>query len=130
MSAVPMLPSPVAYSFRTENQGQVDQAEVVLWAEGKFVKGYLRFLEVDGQTIPDPTNFLVSGTLIEDTLRLTQYGAGPVSGGEETVNYLTVHSFSFEGRRWTGNFTRVLFGFPFHTLIQGTFELTRKGWSR
>ena len=130
MPAVPVLPSPVAYTFRTENQGQVDLAEAMLWAEGVFVKGYLRFLQANGQPVPNPENYLVSGSLIDDTLRLTQYGAGPVSGGEETVDYLTIHSFSFEGSWWTGKYTRFVHTWPFRDVIEGTFELTRKDWSR
>jgi hypothetical protein len=126
MSALPVLPSPIAYTFRTENDGEVDQAEVVLWAEGVFVEGFLRFLEVAGQPVADPENFLVTGSLVNGVLRLTQFGAGPEIGGQETVNYLKIQGFTFGGQSWTGTYTRVMNGFPFYHVIDGKFDLVRR----
>ena len=126
ISALPLLPASVVYEFRTENGGQVDLAEVVLWSEGPFVKGYLRFLEVDGEPLTRPENFLVTGTLENEVLRLTQFGAGPEIGGEETVNYLKIEGFSFSGGSWAGSYTRIMNGFPFQHVVDGTFELIRK----
>jgi hypothetical protein len=126
MSALPVLPSPVSYTFHTENQGEVDEAEVVLWADGIFVEGYMRFLEVAGQPVNDPENFLVTGSLVNGVLRLTQFGAGPEVGGQETVNYLKIQGFSFGGEFWTGKYTRIMNGFPFYNVIDGDFDLIRR----
>jgi hypothetical protein len=126
MSALPVLPSPVAYSFSTKNEGEIDHAEVVLWTEGVFVKGYLRFLEVAGEPVGQPENFLVSGSLVNGVLRLTQFGAGPEIGGQETVNFLKIQGFSFGGHSWTGNYTRIMNGFPFQQIIDGNFDLVRR----
>ena len=43
ISALTMLPSPVAYSVRFTYQGRTEEAEASLWTEGAFAKGYLCF---------------------------------------------------------------------------------------
>jgi hypothetical protein len=44
----------------------------------------------------------------------------------DIVNYLKIQGFSFGGQSWTGHYTRIMNGFPFQNVIDGTFELNRK----
>ena len=80
-------------------------------AEGVFVKGYLRFLIVDSEPVENPENYLVTGTLVDGVLRMTQMGAGGLTGGFESVGALRISEFSFSGRAWSGTYTRNIFFF-------------------
>ena len=127
ISALPVLPSPVAYNFRFRYLGITNLAEATIWAEGVFVKGYLRYLELNGKTPLKPTTYFVTGTLANGVLRLTHFGAGPEVGGIETINSLRLEGFSFNRRYFTGTFTRT-FPWLFNPLGQmiGTYELIRQ----
>ncbi len=126
-SALPMLPSPVTYTVTFRSLGRTDEAEAVLWTEGAYAKGYLRFLKIDGIVNTDPATYLLSGTLENGVLRLFLVGAGPDVGGREMINTLKIHDFRFDRRSYSGAYTRVYpwLSFPF-THILGTYELTRR----
>ncbi len=118
ISALPMLPSPVTYTLHTVADARV-QAEGMLWAEGVFVKGFLRYLKINGQLVENPETYLVTGTLVDGILRLSQFG-------EASINYLTIPGFTFRGKSYVGNFKRIVNpAFPFGQVIPGTFTLTR-----
>ena len=127
ISALPVLPSPVAYNFRFRYLGITNHAEATIWAEGVFVKGYLRYLELNGKNPLNSTTYFVTGTLANGVLRLTHFGAGPEVGGIETINSLRLEGFSFNRRYFTGTFTRT-FPWLFNPLGQmiGTYELIRQ----
>jgi len=127
ISALPLLPSPFAYTVSFRSLGRTDDAEAVLWAEGVFAKGYLRFLRIDGRVNTNPATYLLSGTLENGVLRLFLVGAGPDVGGREMINTLKIEGFTFDARSYTGAYTRVYpwLSFPF-TQVLGTYELIRR----
>jgi len=126
-SALPMLPSPVTYTVIFRSLGRTDEAEALLWTEGAYAKGYLRFLKIDGIANTDPATYLLSGTLENGVLRLFLVGAGPDVGGREMINTLKVQGFRFATPSYSGAYTRVYpwLSFPF-THVLGTYELTRR----
>jgi hypothetical protein len=125
ISSLPMLPSPVTYDLRTDIGPELDRAEMVLWVEGTFVKGYLRFFEIDAEPVPNSETYLVTGTLENGELRLTQYGLED-SVGEDVVSYLKVENFTFDRKTWKGTYSRIIDGFPFQHILDRNFELTRR----
>jgi hypothetical protein len=64
----------VAYDIRTDTGPELDRAELVLWVEGTFVKGYLRFFEIDAESVLDAETYLMTGTLENGELWLVQCG--------------------------------------------------------
>jgi hypothetical protein len=125
ISSLPMLPSPVTYDLRTDNGPELDRAEMVLWVEGTFVKGYLRFFEIDAEPALDAETYLMTGTLENGELWLVQCGLED-SVGDDVVSYLKVENFTFDRKTWTGNYSRVINSFPFEHILEGDFELTRR----
>ena len=92
---------------------------------GTFVKGYLRFFEIDAEPVPNSETYLVTGTLENGELRLTQYGLED-SVGEDVVSYLKVENFTFDRKTWKGTYSRIIDGFPFQHILDRDFELTRR----
>ena len=125
ISSLPMLPSPVAYDLRTDTGPELDRAEMVFWVEGTFVKGYVRFFEIDAEPVPNSETYLVTGTLENGELRLTQYGLED-SLGEDVVSYLKVENFTFDRKTWTGTYSRIVDGFPFQHILDRDFEMIRR----
>jgi hypothetical protein len=73
--------------------GLTTYGEVTIWAEGRFVKGYLRVTEFDGVSMD--YIFPVYGRLINGSLRVSIYGSGPAFDNEEAVIYCYIPAYSF-----------------------------------
>jgi hypothetical protein len=125
ISVLEIRSSPVRYTLEVDDDMESDQAELVLWAEDVFVHGYLRFLMIDNEPIQDPQTYMVTGTLVDNTLRLTQMGLGGVNN-DEIVSSLRLEGFSFDGSAWNGTYSRTSHGFPFDHLISGPFYMKRE----
>jgi hypothetical protein len=95
LSSLPLAPSPRSYSVTTTAfNGSTTTGEASLWAEGLFVKGYLRIKTFNGGAIT-PETYLVSGQLINGVLRISFYATGVPFLGEEVNINARFNGFSF-----------------------------------
>ena len=121
LSSLPLEPAPVTYSVRlVSQQGSTATGELILWAEGFFVRGYLVFATVDGE---EPFPHVVNGELAHSQFRLAFTVFDDPFHGEEVAFSLRHDDFSFEKPLVAGTFTET-FREPYEVLT-GNFELTR-----
>lgn len=123
LSTLPLLPSPTSYAIRTTSSlGTVSTGEVSLWAEGFFVKGFLRITSVDGTPIK-PTIAWVTGRLINGYLRLSFDAQGEAFAGEAVTLYMEHRNFSFSSSSVSGSSVMTLLSD--NSTVTGTFELNK-----
>ena len=124
-SSLPLDPAPVTYSVRlVSQQGSTATGELILWAEGFFVRGYLVFATVDGEAYSEePFLHVVNGELALSQFRLAFTVFDDPFHGEEVAFSLRHDDFSFEKPLVAGTFTET-FREPYGVLT-GNFELTR-----
>lgn len=124
LSTLPMLPSPVAYTLVMVQSDETElTAEMALWADGFFVKGYLVIYEKDGESIVDPILTFVHGQLIDGWLDLSFFTQDEAFEDRDVSLYMTDSSFAFtdatSGGSWVATFI------DDNSTRTGTFELTR-----
>ena len=123
-SSLPLEPTPVKYGARLISVGgRVATGELALWADGVFVRGYLRIAEVDGEYFSKPEFSFVNGELEGGRLRLAFTILRDPFDGEEVTFVLGHDLFSFDSTLLSGTWTELFRSDP--PLLSGTYELTR-----
>jgi hypothetical protein len=134
-SSLPLVGSPRSYTFTTNtpSAGITTAGDASLWADGFFVRGYIRFTTLNGSPVDE--TYYVAGRLIGTTLRLGFYldYTGSISGGVEANAYARITGFTFS----TNNLTNMPFvvtwvdplvtsgSYLYGTTRTGTVSLTR-----
>ncbi len=122
-SSLPLEPAPIHYSVRLETADRLATGELVLWAQGSFLRGYLAITALDEDSFVDPEFSLVHGELEAGRLRLTlTVLQDPFSTGEATLS-LGHDEFSFGAAAVSGDWIEL---FPDETVLKGTYVLTRR----
>jgi hypothetical protein len=124
LSTLPMLPSPVAYTLVMVQSDQTElTAEMTLWAEGFFVKGYLSIYEKDGEPIENPILSHVHGQLIDGWLDLNFFTQDEAFEDRDVSLYMTDSSFAFTDAASSGSWVATFIDDTSNRT--GTFEMTR-----
>lgn len=125
-SSLPLEPAPVTYSIRlVSEESSVATGELVLWADGFVVQGYLRITTLDGEQFSEPIGSIVTGELVDGKLRLSFTMFEDPFYLEEVTFSLRRDNFSFETLLMAGTFTET-FREPYE-ILTGNFEITRPG---
>jgi len=110
VSSLPLKPSPIAYTIRmVSTDDRVLNGQIVLWAEGYRMGGYLVIShENDDENEPftDPGFNIVTGQLIDAFLDLNFIGQGPPYGEPPDNDFWLIHleapAFSFSNSSQNG----------------------------
>ena len=122
-SSLPLEPAPIHYSVRLETGNRFATGELILLAEGSFVRGYLAIMALDGEAFDDPEFSLVTGELEGDRLRLAFTILQDPFFIEEATLVLGNDQFSFGETVVRGEWIEM---FPDETILKGSYELRRR----
>lgn len=121
-SSLPLDPAPVTYSVRLETGEHYATGDLALWAEGSFIRGYLRMSASDGEAWEQAVFSLVNGELENGRLRLAFTILLDPFWAEEVTMSMRHDKFSFELEQVSGNWIEVYLN---DEILRGTYELTR-----
>ncbi|MBZ5534317.1 MAG: hypothetical protein LAO31_00050 [Acidobacteriia bacterium] len=100
-SSLPLLPSQRAYTFvASAPDGMNFSGDASIWAEGPFVKGYIRVTTYNGSPM-SAAPYLLYGRLINGTLMLFTWANTAPYVYQEGTMYLKIENFSFATNSYT-----------------------------
>lgn len=121
-SSLPLDPAAIRYSARLETEDRFATGELVLWAQGSFLRGYLAILRLDGGPGSDPEFSLVNGELEGGRFRLAfTILQDPFLTKEATLS-LGHDQFSFDAAVISGEWIEL---FQDGSILEGAYELRR-----
>jgi len=132
-SSLPLVGSPRSYTFTTtSSNGSYTSGDASLWADGFYVKGYIRFTNVNGFSIT-PEVYYIAGRLIGTTLRVSFFGdSGNTAFGGTAANvYARISNFNFSAQSMSDIFVVTwvdpggTYPFGYGTTATGQVNLTR-----
>ncbi|MBZ5534481.1 MAG: hypothetical protein LAO31_00880 [Acidobacteriia bacterium] len=98
-SSLPLAGSPRAYRFTTDTPafGITTEGDASLWADGVYVRGYVRFTSLNGSPLTSPETYFLAGRLTESTLRVSFFADSNnvVFGGTSANVYIRIVNFAF-----------------------------------
>lgn len=102
-SSLPLLPSQRAYTFSANAPGGENFAgDASIWAEGPFVKGYIRVTNYNGASMT-AAPYLLYGRLVNGTLMLFTWANTAPYVYQEGTMYLKIDNFSFATNSYTAD---------------------------
>ncbi len=125
-SSLPLLPTMRVYDIVVlTSVSTASRAQMSLWSEGIYLKGYLTVSESFGVPISPLDPYLVTGQFSSGKLKLLLYGNGPTFNSQEVVEHITSDGpFTFEDQTVTGSW---LLTFTSSKAVQtGSLTMTRR----
>jgi hypothetical protein len=102
-SSLPLLPAARMYTFvASAPDGMNFKGEASMWADGPFIKGYLRVTTYNGGPVT-ASPYLLYGRLVNGTLMLFTWGNTAPYVYEEGTMYLKIEDFSFAANSFTAD---------------------------
>jgi hypothetical protein len=134
-SSLPLVGSPRSYTFTTSgSDGSTTSGDASLWADGYYVRGYIRFTTRNGASLADPEQYWLAGRFISGSdsgLRLSFFfGSGSKALGTTSGNfYARVKPFDFSTSRFSDIFVVTWVdpggSNPYGSSVAGTMTWTR-----